>query len=145
MMRRGLRQVLRVGPGHELEVGTQAVAAGEVAKRSESIDQPGFVGVVAGDQQLARAEARGGGNRGFVVADAGVGLDPEDLDIEHLDAGVGQAAFDFAQQRRVADDVVLGLGRRGRQQPDADMAEAGFGGAVHHLGRRQFQHREGGE
>jgi hypothetical protein len=59
----GLSQVLRVGPGHELEAGAQAVAAGEVAKRTETVDQPRFVGVVAGDQQLARTEARRGGNR----------------------------------------------------------------------------------
>jgi hypothetical protein len=141
----GLRQILRIGPGHELQVGSQAVAGGEIAKRSEAIDQPGFLRVVGGHEQLARAEARGGGDRCVVVAGAGVGPDPEDFHVEHLDPGVRQPAFDLAQQRRVADDVVPRLGRRGRQQPNPDMAEACRSGARHHFGRCQFKDREGGE
>ena len=90
----GLRQIPGIGPGHEFEIGSQAVVAGEVAKRSETIDQPSFFRVVAGDQQLARAKARGGGNRCFVVAGAGIRLDPENLDVEHLDPGIRQAALD---------------------------------------------------
>jgi hypothetical protein len=123
----------------------QTVAASEVAKRSERIRQMGFVGIVARDQQVTRSQSGRGRDRGLVVADLSIGFEPKDLDIEDPDPGAGQPLLYLAQQRCVADQVVLRLRRRRRQQPDADMIEPRFGGAGHHLGRSQLEHGEGGE
>lgn len=107
---RGLRQIAHIGPGHELQVHAQAIAAGQVTQRRETIGQAGRVGVVAGHQQFGRAQARCRGQGGFEIKAAGFGLEAKDFDIQHLQAGGRQAVFDLAQQRRVADQVVGGLG-----------------------------------
>jgi len=105
-------------------------------------DEATFFRVIAGDQQFPRTQPRRRRDCRLVVRDPGLGLEAKDLRIEHFDAGVGEPALDFAQERRVAHDVVLRLGRRDRQQTDADMAEPRRGGTSHQFGGRQFEHRE---
>jgi hypothetical protein len=124
---RALRQVLRIGPRHEFEARVDVVARREIAQGREAFGQSHFVRIVAGDEQVASAETGRRRDRRFVIGDARFRLQTKDLDVKHLDAGVRQSSLDLARERRVADEVVLRFGRRGCNQPDADVAEAGLG------------------
>jgi hypothetical protein len=142
---RPLRQVLRVGPRHEFEARAQCVAPREIAECAEAFDESRLVRIVAGDEQALGAQPGCRSDRPFVVDNARFGLQPEDLDVQHVDVGVCKPGLDLAHQWRVADEVVLRLGRRRGDQPDAHVAEPGLGRAGHHVGWCQFQHGQCGE
>lgn len=86
----------------------------EFAELGVVVRQAVDVRVVAGAEHLRGAETGAGFKEGLPVDGAGVGLDAENFDVEHLDARGIQVGFDFTNHRRVADHVVLGFGRRGR-------------------------------
>ncbi len=117
----------------------------EFAEFGVVVRQAVDVRVVAGAEHLRGAETGAGFKEGLPVDGAGVGLDAENFDVEHLDAGGLQVGFDFANHRRVADHVVLGFGRRGRHEADAHVAVAGLGGAEHLIGGRNVEHGQGGK
>jgi hypothetical protein len=140
-----MSETARIGPRHRLEICADAVFAGEVAERREAIDQAGLVGIVAGDERLAGAEARAAFERCAVVRNDGVRLQPKDFDVEHRHCRVGDAPRGLARERRVADDRVLHFLCGRRQHAQADLIETRLAGARHHVGRRQLENGERGE
>jgi hypothetical protein len=84
-----------------------------------------FIRVVAGHQQLGAAQFGADRQDRFEVGHAGVGLEAQDFQVEHLDAGVAQARLGLPAQVGVSHqrEVLLLLG--GRHQAQAHMAVAG--------------------
>jgi len=99
---RGLAQIPRIGPGHELEARAEAVPAGEVAQGGEGIDEATFFRVVAGDQQFPRTQPRRRRDCRLVVRDPGLGLEAKDLRIERTPAEAFNELLRRADQSSVA-------------------------------------------
>ena len=144
---RGLHEVLRVGPRHELEVRGHAVARREVAELREAVGQARLVGIVAGDEQVlsrratrrSRSPARSRRRRACRASAAGSRRRAPATPVASSRARVS---------RTIGVSPIIGccgsFGGRG-DQAQADVRVAGRGGRRHEVGRRELERRERGE
>jgi len=132
-------------PAHEFQIGGHAEARSDAAEFRETIGETSEVGVLAGRQQVRRSKRCRCLDCRDEVGDARIRSQTKDLDIEHGNALAGKPLADVAHGRRVADDVVLAIVRRGGNEPQSDVLISGGGGARDHLRRRELDHRQRGE
>src|SRR5262245_8524563 len=140
---RGVGERSHAGVDREFQAHVKIELRRAIAELAEALDRARLVRLGAHDEDVFRAQARRDLEKALGHPDRLVGLEAEELRVEHAHARVGQPEQSLAQDRAVAQDVVRrhAHARRGRQ-PDPDRAEAGRGRHRDELRRRGVQHGE---
>ena len=118
-----IRQGLDLAIGDELDHGAQTDGPRGLCQPGEIVALSRRLGVAADGEHVPRAEPCAGFGDGSKGARVGAWAEPDRLDIEDGDAGLGQPAFDPAQQRLVADDRHDRVGFGWRHDAKADRVE----------------------
>ncbi len=133
-------QIRHGGPGHELQIRRQPMRRGKIAKPRKVFGQPHRIAIVAGHQDMARAQRLTAGAETREQVPVVFGLQPDDLDIADADAGIVQRRADLGQRAVVGQQRIIRLGPRcGGQDAQPDHIIAGGGGDADGLDRGDLE------
>src|SRR5215510_960202 len=143
---RGVGERPHAGVDREFQAHVKIELCRAIAELAEPVDRARLVGLGAHDEDVPGAQARRDLEKALGHALGPVGLEAEELRVEHAHAGVRQPEQGLAQDRAVAEDVVRrhADARRGGQ-PDADRPKAGGGRHRDQLRWRRVQYGEVGQ
>ena len=141
---RGL-QVRNAGPGHEFEIGCQAVLCSRFAKLPVAIREPCQVRIVGRNENMFGAEARARLEEGREGRDVRLRPERDDFEIGDGHARRLQPLQRLSHLRRIVHQAIGNSALRRGQQSEPDFLVAAAGRQLDHLGRREIEHGQGGE
>ncbi|MCY1449304.1 hypothetical protein D9M71_660320 [compost metagenome] len=138
----GLAQVTHISPRHELQMRMNAIPRRQIAQRSKALGQARFIRVVASHQQFGAAQLGTHRQNRLEIGHASFRFQPQDLQVEYLDAGVAQACLGLPAQVGIGHQREMLLLLGGRHQAQANVAVTGAGGCLDHVRRGKLKHRQ---